>query len=131
MALHRNPLAAYYRDRGAAPHPADRDLRIGSLVELLGDLFEVLADAGLLDMEAFGIAPDREQVRRARRDGRGRGNRCGATATSVSHQRTHRPASRITFAGLARLAGDVAVHVADFERLTLQNHLGRFPKALT
>jgi hypothetical protein len=36
---------------------ADCDLRIGHLVELFGKMFEVLADAGLLDMEALRVAP--------------------------------------------------------------------------
>jgi hypothetical protein len=51
MPLRRNPSTTYERNRGAAPHPADRDLRIGPCVALLGEVFQVLADAGLLHME--------------------------------------------------------------------------------
>ena len=39
MALRRNTSAADYRDRGAAPQPADGDLRARACVALLGELF--------------------------------------------------------------------------------------------
>jgi hypothetical protein len=43
--------AAAQKDRSALP--AYGDPRIGSVLKLLSEVFEVLADAGLLDMEAF------------------------------------------------------------------------------
>jgi hypothetical protein len=38
--------------------PAYGDLRLCSVLKLPGEMFEVLDDAGPLDMEALGVAPE-------------------------------------------------------------------------